>query len=824
MDTPLDASDTPDASELVEMIVAIARTSRPVVLAPDKEGIRFEGADGRAGVVLRGSGRVFLDAEGGRGGPRAYVGALCSEFPINANLGFLHRCIDPTRRTYDCQMTDRTTVITAQGTIITLYDGSCARVCVMGKKEEHISKVKTINLLNNVINTSVDSAMRRALGRDACRILQGNVTFVNNGTSVVKLPLDPAATCYTDEDLMHAVVAANPSLMERIRTPADVKSTVVSGMYFCDPKTNIWTKKSNTFFETMLVDMFAKLDLSVQDRRHVDSRRGRGHILYCLASRVEDTTLEARLDSNRSLFAVRNGVFDMATRTFRPIRLEDWVNNNSGWSYDAKLAARHRPEVDEFLAQVLPLPQERAVALAYFASLLSGNRKIRKFLVFTDRRSGANGKSAFCDLMRTFFGTYSKCSSKFVCKGSFDEGKNSHGSAAEKCRGKRLVISEELSRHMKLDGAMLKKLTGGASARVEDRKFNKGDDYEFVWQAGFVLVFNERCCPKFDTDDEALIERMIVIPFRSKFVVRGVDYGEVEDEEDDDQDDEEVEAYTYRMDHDMTDKFPLWMSALCDVLLEAYGNVDLLTGARVAPSILQWKAKVVQDVEAPVDRREPVSEWAQGVIEVTGDPSDFLLLANLKAMYQASNKDVEMRGFSKLLKESMKSCGVVTREEVIRVSINGGPKVPKRNVFFGARLGSPEYILGRSRFVDHRWASQDTSSKSERAFREALEASSGITFEHNVRPEWLKNPLTSHLMELDLYCKALKLAIEYDGPQHYEMDNMYHKTKEEFLAQQARDAAKDEICLQRGVRLIRVRCNKAGTAEEVRWCLEQIAA
>jgi hypothetical protein len=116
----------------------------------------------------------------------------------------------------------------------------------------------------------------------------------------------------------------------------------------------------------------------------------------------------------------------------------------------------------------------------------------------------------------------------------------------------------------------------------------------------------------------------------------------------------------------------------------------------------------------------------------------------------------------------------------------------------------------------------DTSSQSERLFRDALQERSGIVFEHNVRPIWLKNPLTSNPLELDLFCEARKLAIEYDGHHHYVFPNSIHKDNEaEFRAQQARDAAKDEICLQKGVRLIRVRCGE-GTDAEVRWCMAEM--
>jgi hypothetical protein len=46
-------------------------------------------------------------------------------------------------------------------------------------------------------------------------------------------------------------------------------------------------------------------------------------------------------------------------------------------------------------------------------------------------------------------------------------------------------------------------------------------------------------------------------------------------------------------------------------------------------------------------------------------------------------------------------------------------------------------------------------------------------------------------MELDMYIEELAFAVEYDGPQHFQFPNAYHKSVDEFNAQALRDRLKD---------------------------------
>lgn len=58
-------------------------------------------------------------------------------------------------------------------------------------------------------------------------------------------------------------------------------------------------------------------------------------------------------------------------------------------------------------------------------------------------------------------------------------------------------------------------------------------------------------------------------------------------------------------------------------------------------------------------------------------------------------------------------------------------------------------------------------------------------------------------LELDYYCKELKLAFEYDGRQHYVFIPHFHRTEETFLEQQQRDKIKDTSCIDNDICLIR---------------------
>jgi len=99
------------------------------------------------------------------------------------------------------------------------------------------------------------------------------------------------------------------------------------------------------------------------------------------------------------------------------------------------------------------------------------------------------------------------------------------------------------------------------------------------------------------------------------------------------------------------------------------------------------------------------------------------------------------------------------------------------------------------------------SSKGETRCRNWLEKKFGLEFPR-MRPKWLKNPLSNTgILELDCYNEQLKLAVEYNGAQHYKYVKPFHSSPDKLLDQKIRDKIKKKLCEKNGVRLVIVPYN-----------------
>ena len=96
-------------------------------------------------------------------------------------------------------------------------------------------------------------------------------------------------------------------------------------------------------------------------------------------------------------------------------------------------------------------------------------------------------------------------------------------------------------------------------------------------------------------------------------------------------------------------------------------------------------------------------------------------------------------------------------------------------------------------------------SEGELECRRVLEQIFGRRFP-NIRPNFLRNEVTGniHNLELDCYNSELKLAVEYNGKQHYQYLPYFHKSKAVFQNQLYRDYMKKNKCKENGVCLINV--------------------
>lgn len=466
--------------------------------------------------------------------------------------------------------------------------------------------------------------------------VRGIINIVNIGSLNVNILGDGIAAKLSDEDIAQLVLTADPEFSSRTCLVPDMRSNNSSGIYHCDATTNRWAHCSYPTMERYILKKTegARLNWPRSASFLLESVHGRRQITYAAACANIDEHFLDRLDANPDLFAVDNGVFDLRTKGFRALRPEDRVSVTAGWAYDADEARRRRPELEAFLAQVLPVPDERRAVLCWVASHLSGHKTLKKFLALTDRRGGNNGKTATVQLLVRFFGRYVAQDTKFVCRGSFAQDRNSHDAGLEPMRGKRLIVAEELKNSMQLDVAMLKAYTGGPGMRIQGRRCGSSAQFEYTWQAGFLLVFNEGDFPRFDEGDQAFLGRMVVAPFRAKFVApEEVDAAQADD------------PLTFARDPNVAAKFPTWCSALADILLEHF-DAAVACMDSLPPAMSEWRQDIANEAN-------PLAEFLVERLTVTGLDTDYVLVSDLKAAYFATDRHgsgVQRSAFMRLVK------------------------------------------------------------------------------------------------------------------------------------------------------------------------------
>jgi hypothetical protein len=453
-----------------------------------------------------------------------------------------------------------------------------------------------------------------------------------------------------------------------------------TGLYVCDSKTNIWSKEHFSQVEETISRRFREVGSMpgsvIHDRnmRYVVSCRGRDEMVKLVATQRIDRTFKDKLDTNLDILAFSDGRaldFSGASKNqkpiFRDIKREDYVRTTTGWAYDADAAREHRAELEEFLEKVLPIPEERRVVLTMFAHFLSGHRWARKFMVFTDRRGGDNGKSVLLDFFRMFMGDYATTDAWFMETGDND---------FQGLRGKRLVVADtECSGDTTLNVATLKKVTDGAGVKIKGRKNGNATEFSFTWQTGIVMIFNEKGFPQFDKCDESFLSRMMVVPMRSKFVYAP----------------KNAEQWTYPQDTGIRSSYSDWLSSLADVLVEHYASKDELDDIvhNLPTDMESWRTAVCKKAYL-------IREFMAANLEITGNNTDYVLCSEVKTRFFQENRSLVKlsKDWTRAAKEAVAGWKGVTFKDTAAIKVHGSTWKPVRNIIYGVRYATPIEVTG----------------------------------------------------------------------------------------------------------------------------------
>jgi phage/plasmid-associated DNA primase len=170
-----------------------------------------------------------------------------------------------------------------------------------------------------------------------------------------------------------------------------------------------------------------------------------------------DEDFQSKLNTNRDIIGLLNGVFDFNRLVFRPGNPDDYITMQGDVSLEYN--ERNVKMADMFLRQLFPKSQVRDYVKRIFAISLQGGNRSKKIFLFTG--NGNNGKSVLEELMMRILGgdLVRKADRGFL---KADRANSSGGPTVELWRLKdcRYFFAEELGENESVDMNVLKNLSG----------------------------------------------------------------------------------------------------------------------------------------------------------------------------------------------------------------------------------------------------------------------------------------------------------------------------------------------------------------------------
>lgn len=210
-------------------------------------------------------------------------------------------------------------------------------------------------------------------------------------------------------------------------------------------------------------------------------------------------------DSRRELFNLHNGVLNTDDRSVGVHDASHMLSRISSVPYDP---AAKCPQWNKFLEDNLPDPEVRDYIQRAVGYALTGRSNAKKMWYLYGVKD--TGKTLFVETIAALFGEYGYTAAEGMLRPKRAGGPTNDEDGV---RGKRFVTTSETRPGGEMDEALIKRLTGGDTQTTRDLYVSNTS-----WRPECTIWVASNQYPKVTGDDDAIWERIRVVPFRVQFL------------------------------------------------------------------------------------------------------------------------------------------------------------------------------------------------------------------------------------------------------------------------------------------------------------------
>lgn len=377
------------------------------------------------------------------------------------------------------------------------------------------------------------------------------------------------------------------------------------------------------------------LDMYKAAQKYLGKESNTKNLLATLKRKLGDSDDALKMDKAEYLLGCDDCIVDLKTCTFRKGSPDDLVSMSVGYEAMGADDPDIATAVDDFMTKAYPLVEEKELVRRYFGYCLLGKHNEKVIMFLSDRRQGFNSKSTVMALLELTMGSYAiRTDASMYYKSDKVKSLDDHSAGLMAFEKKRLAMMEESSNTVALWEERVKEFNGG-TATITGRGMYSGQMRSFSWITKSLLSANESKLPHFNVEDGALIERLITVPHRSRFVPGSDPLPD--------------EPYTYRADPNIKDNFVAWRPYFLRWILDGLTSYHKQGFCNIPESCQAFKKELVAE-------KDVVQEFLLEALE-EGEVDDFVKVKDLYAgfdeAYRTLQKDKKTRKTIKVFQASV---------------------------------------------------------------------------------------------------------------------------------------------------------------------------